>query len=74
MLNYNEVDWPLLSQQKLGLLKIIDNLPTKSQATGQLNGILSLIDSIQDDAVDNEGFSSKVVFPSLTEDNDETTT
>ena len=58
---YYDIDWALLKQQKKSLLKVIedcDNVPVLEH----LEGILVLIDSIQDDAVDNFGVDENLVF------------
>lgn len=48
------IDWALLRSQKAYLL----NLPE----CDELNGIISLIDAIQDEAVDSGEFSEQEVF------------
>jgi len=66
---YKGIDWDLLKQQKKSLLKVIedcDNVPVLEH----LEGILVLIDEIQDDAVDNFGVDENLVFD-LTEDEEE---
>lgn len=45
---YNSIDWPLLHEQKLTLLKI--SLDFDNKKRDDLNGILNLIDALQDDA------------------------
>jgi len=74
MIDYDQINWPLLSDQKGALIDTIDRLPPDSIACARLEGILHLVDDLQDDAVDIEGTDSKIVFPNLTEDKDETTT
>ena len=67
---YKGIDWDLLKQQKKSLLKVIedcDNVPVLEH----LEGILVLIDEIQDDAVDNFGYDENLVFD-LHPDEDET--
>lgn len=58
---YKSIDWNLLKEQKKTLLKVIedcDNVPVLEH----LEGILVLIDEIQDDAVDNFGVDENLVF------------
>jgi hypothetical protein len=55
------IDWELLKQQKKSLLKVIedcDNVPVLEH----LEGILVLIDALQDAAVDEYGVEEKTVF------------
>lgn len=49
------IDWHLLRQQKNWLIK---------QRTGEAAGLLALLDSIQDEAVDQLGFTEREVFGS----------
>ena len=67
---YKDIDWELLKQQKKSLLKVIedcDNVPVLEH----LEGILVLIDSIQDDVVDNFGMSEDLVFDLHSEEDEE---
>ncbi len=64
-----DIDWALLKEQKKSLLKVIedcDNVPVLEH----LEGILVLIDSIQDEAVDNFGVDENLVFDLHDEDED----
>jgi hypothetical protein len=54
------IDWALLRRQKATLVKLIRSLG-KTDAN-HLQGILSLVDSLQDFAVDKVGLSEKTVF------------
>ena len=49
VIDMSGVDWKLLRDQKLDLLKIIDDIHSKTQAD-TLTGILHFIDHIQDEA------------------------
>lgn len=77
-----ETDWKLLREQKEHLLEVITStVPDTSNSFGLLHvsmnkqqhlalqGILHLIDSIQDDAVDSQGLSEEEVF-GLTKENE----
>jgi hypothetical protein len=67
-----KIDWELLKGQKTVLLKIIDEIEKQKQPIAiltvpietaeALNGILHLIDSLQDYAVDECGLDEKKVF------------
>ena len=56
-----QIDFPLLKKQKKALLKVIDNTDNVKQLE-LLEGILVLIDSLQDEAVDNYGYKESKVF------------
>jgi len=56
-----QIDWVVLKKQKEDLLKVIDE-NSNSETKDSLTGILNLIDSIQDHAVDVMGMSEKIVF------------
>ncbi len=56
-----KIDFKELKRQKQTLLVSIGKAKTKKQAE-DLNGILQLIDAIQDEAVDKYGYSAKKVF------------
>lgn len=63
------IDFKMLKKQKASLLKVLDNIPKKSVPTKEvkkldkdLTGILNLIDSIQEIAVDEYGVKEKAVF------------
>jgi hypothetical protein len=61
------IDWPLLRQQKQHLLEILDN--ENSNVTAEqhvsIEGVVSLIDAIQDNAVDNGDMDEAAVFGEL---------
>lgn len=66
-----QLDFKLLKQQKKTLIRLIDDLDNKKGASQfktvkHLNGILGLIDSIQDYVVDNELLMEKEVFNTTT--------
>lgn len=62
MLTFTEtVDWALLRQQKEALLTIPEQLINSTQYDA-LQGIIELIDHIQDYAVWSEAVSEEVVF------------
>lgn len=61
------IDFPLLKEQKKTLLKLvedIDNVPVLEK----LEGIISLINEIQDSAVDYYGMDENLVFDLHNED------
>jgi len=66
-----KIDWILLRQQKTSLIRIIEDRKANPKLghflTGDLQGILHLIDAIQDYAVDVMGLTDKEVF-NLSED------
>lgn len=66
------IDFPQLKGQKLSLLATIDELEREGKTTQakDLTGILTLIDHIQDHAVDVLGKDEKEVF-NLTPEEDE---
>jgi hypothetical protein len=69
--DFSKIDWADLKVQKAELLQTIDNLEgTENGSAENLYGILHLIDSIQDYAVDELGIPEKDVFD-LHEDDDE---
>ena len=55
-----------LAFQKLTLIKLADNLSISSDDIERVEGIINMIDSIQDQAVQN-GFNEDVVFPFIGE-------
>lgn len=58
-LEMNEKGYKQLAEQKLELLKALD----KGTLSDQVNGIIHLIDAIQDQTVGRGFFSEKIVFP-----------
>ena len=60
------MDWKQLQEQKLVLMAVIkyseENIPL---LVSELNGILHLIDAVQDCAVDELGIANDVVFELL---------
>lgn len=59
----NDIDWDLLKQQKLSLLYIVNNNTLINNVISEdVNGIVHLIDSIQDYAVDVVGIDDDIVF------------
>jgi len=68
---FDKIDFPMLKEQKIHLLEVID-IVEKSNVVSQdqydsLTGILHLIDSIRDYAVDELGYDENEVF-NLTEE------
>jgi hypothetical protein len=55
-----------LAFQKLTLIKLADNLSISSDDIERIDGIINMIDSIQDQAVQN-GFNEDIVFPFIGE-------
>ena len=49
------IDWAELRKQKVAFIELWDKHP-------ELEGLLSLIDAVQDQAVDDNGLSEKEVF------------
>jgi hypothetical protein len=65
------IDWELLKKQKATLLGVIEYLKRmKVPLTDDLEGILELIDSIQDAAVDIYGVEENLVFETYEKDDD----
>ena len=58
-LNMSPKGWAMLQNQKAELLGLID----EGKASDMMNGLVHLIDSIQDQAVDVQGLPEEVVFP-----------
>lgn len=66
------INWKELSKQKMSLLYAIKDYEAKEPLSSKarnhrfnLEGILSLIDNLQDCAVDNYGVKESTVFPIL---------
>ena len=57
----SKIDFKDLKGQKQTLLEKIDKAKTKKEKDN-LTGLLNLIDTIQDEAVDKHGYSEKDVF------------
>ena len=60
----NNIDWKLLRKQKLHLLEILNNEESNMTAEQHqsIEGIVALLDSLQDEAVDKYGVPEKKVF------------
>ena len=56
-----QIDWKLLQKQKMVLLDVIDK-NVDLETIQALNGILSLLDAIQDDAVESGSATEQQVF------------
>jgi len=63
----NDEGFKMLADQKEELLLLIN----KGKASEQMNGLVHLIDHIQDQCVDACGIPQKVVFPYMEEDDNE---
>lgn len=64
-----DIDFNLLSKQKLELVTMTfypDQFNLKAKQIDALDGIIHLLDAIQDYAVDQEGIDKKTVFPNQT--------
>ena len=48
----NQVDWDLLHEQKLTLLRLLEREPYDSPDAEMLSGIINLLDALQDEAAD----------------------
>jgi hypothetical protein len=58
----NGIDWKLLKKQKIHLLKVINKDAVTPKEKESLEGMLNLLDSLQDYAVDVMGIDEKTVF------------
>lgn len=56
------IDWKLLNEQKQRLAELLDLTQLQQEDYGALEGILSLLDEIQDCAVDYLEIPEKEVF------------
>jgi len=56
-----KINFSLLKKQKQSLLKVIEKTDNVKQLT-HLEGILTLINALQDEAVDKYGYSERKVF------------
>ena len=74
-ISLNKTDFPLLSEQKLTLLELLDRLddptyrsPVSDELTkSHLQGLVHFLDHVQDQAVE-AGVLEKTVFPNLGEE------
>jgi len=55
------INWELLRKQKSTLFNLIQEIDNVEQVE-HLEGIIYLIDAVQDEAVDNEGTDENLVF------------
>ena len=55
------INWELLRKQKSTLFNFIQEIDNVEQVE-HLEGIIYLIDAVQDEAVDNEGTDEDIVF------------
>jgi hypothetical protein len=60
----NHVDWDLLHEQKLTLLRLLEREPYDSPDAEALSGLINLLDTLQDEATDIGIWA----FPDETED------
>lgn len=62
-----EINWELLREQKEVIENLVKNLPTLDRwmLEENLNGIIHLIDAIQDYAIDDLGFKEETIFKSI---------
>lgn len=60
----DRVDWELLHQQKLALLRVLDGMSRDTTVAEALWGIVHLLDALQDDAAE----AGRWVFPSESAD------
>lgn len=61
------IDWELLRKQKDILTKVLYKRELKDEEQNGLNGIIHLLDALQDWAVDEEGAAEELVFGSQEE-------
>lgn len=65
------MDWNLLNEQKMTLLKLMEYTVTLSAPTrDHIQGVIHLMDGLQDTAVDDYGVSEHVVFTYTSDDNE----
>lgn len=64
---FDDIDWALLGEQKLELVRVLDTVPPESAQL--LEGLLNFVDTLQDHAVDVLGIPENEVFPTHTEKN-----
>ena len=63
MFDLSNIDWALLARQKTSIFNAIDTaIPSDKRL---LSGVVSLLDNIQDHAVDQLGIPESEVFPHL---------
>lgn len=62
-----KIDWSLLSQQKVTLLDLRESTSLNDSDIEALDGVIALLDSMQDYAIDHMGVSEDVVFSSTEE-------
>lgn len=63
------IDFPLLKEQKKAMLKLIDDIDNDNvPVLEKLEGVISLINEIQDLAVDVYGMEENLVFDLHTEE------
>lgn len=67
MIEMSEESCLLLAQQKLELLNAVD----EGVLSQKIDGIIYMIDHIQDTMVDEKHFPKKVVFPFMESDDEE---
>lgn len=60
----DHVDWVLLHQQKLALLRLLDDMNRNTPTTEALWGIVHLLDALQDDAAE----AGRWTFPGESQD------
>lgn len=58
----NKIDFKELKSQKAILIKLQEKKGTTAKENSTIEGILNLIDHIQDIAVDSYGYNEKAVF------------
>ena len=56
------INWKRLRSQKLTLIKLVNSNRVTPLEREHLDGILSLLDAVQDYAVDSDGVPSQTVF------------
>lgn len=64
----NNIDWPLLHEQKHTLLRIAAGEPITDAQRKNLQGIVHMIDDLQDFATDILKLPEKTVFPEISQD------
>lgn len=59
---FNTINWPLLRDQKQTLLMLRDSARTTVEESTHIDGIINLLDTLQDEAVESCEASEILVF------------
>lgn len=58
----SNIDWSMLREQKLTLLKLLDDEHLSTKQKEDIQGVIHLIDDVQDNAVDSGIWDKKQIF------------